>query len=62
MWGEDCHTEKYNAQKKEKERKMGEFCILIIPHHTCYLLPPALALATLSKDSLMGVLLTNTVK
>ena len=27
-----------------------------------YFLPPALALATLSKDSLIGVLLTNTVK
>ena len=51
-----CHT-KYNAQKKKKH-----FLVSSSSSSHLYLLPPALALITLSKDSLIGVLLTNTVK
>jgi hypothetical protein len=56
---------KYNAQKKGKKFVTTFFsssCILIFSSSHLYFLPPVLALATLSKDSLIGVLLTNTVK
>ena len=61
-----CHTE-YNVsegkRKKEKEKNFvkASFSLCKSSSHR-YLLLPAFALITLSKDSLIGVLLTNTVK